>query len=96
MTENWRCDHGKAADDWCSECNAPLVDDIWKEVDPRMVRFVKVMRVGKSEAEIRKCEENGDIPKRSIKRQAQLARFNGNRGGYQLHRRLPSTSGVDK
>lgn len=43
MTENWRCDHGRPADDPCDECD--LADDLrlygscyWKYIDGKKVR----------------------------------------------------------
>ena len=53
------------------------VGQIWREVDPRFDRLVKVVGF---------CEESGKVKINSygITRKAKRARFNGKRGGYEL------------
>lgn len=70
----------------------PEVGDIWKELDPRVEyqRFVKVTRVSGDHALIYGVEKSEDgewqaRKPRSPERWAQLKRFNGKRGGYELH-----------
>lgn len=85
----------------------PEVGDIWKELDPRVEyqRCVKVTRVSGDHALIYAVTETSDgvfeaRKPRSPERWAQLKRFNGKRGGYELYRRpageayLPQKAGV--
>lgn len=70
----------------------PEVGDIWKELDPRpeYQRFVKVTRVSGDHALIYRVElTDGEwaAGRKSPERWAQLKRFNGKRGGYELHHR---------
>jgi len=42
MTENWKCDHGKYADDFCSECeesesDVKVIVGVCREDDPQDV-----------------------------------------------------------
>lgn len=64
---------------------------LWREVDPRIVRIVEVLRVYSDAAMIRKLgvkSGNG--------RRAALVRFNGKRGGYRYvaDRKVCSQCGV--
>jgi len=62
---------------------------IWKDMDPREERFVRIERVSVGGALlIRKViKQNGSWihAPRSVERWAIASRFNGKRGGYALH-----------
>ena len=73
--------------DLASAVTAPKVGDVWKEVDPRMERYVCVLELSASGyARLARCDANGEGQSTRLTR-AQLDRFNGKRGGYALHRR---------
>lgn len=83
----------------------PEVGDIWKELDPRVEyqRFVKVTRVSGDHALIYGVEHNEGLwtaRRRAPERWAQIKRFNGKRGGYELYQRpageayLPEKAGI--
>lgn len=73
---------------------SPEKGDIWKELDPRVEyqRYVRVtdVRAGDS-VRIYKVMETSDgvweACRRAPERWAQIKRFNGKRGGYELYRR---------
>lgn len=72
------------------------VGDIWKEVDPRVERYISIhglrpQATGGARIDFRTCTEEGHI-KRFTVGSARMERFNGKRGGYKLHRRLPTAS----
>lgn len=63
---------------------------IWREVDPRMTRYVQIQAVEEGSifirAVLRGLPSEGWIPApRTTIRAADPARFNGKRGGYELH-----------
>jgi hypothetical protein len=62
------------------------IGDIWKEVDPRFTRFVRI--VGRSEHFVRvyTCTEAG-YRLRHRETACSIGRFNGKRGGYAFHAR---------
>lgn len=66
---------------------------IWKEVDPRFERYVRIVTVlpsGRRSIGIQTCAENGKggwaPAPRSRHSWCDRERFNGKRGGYALHR----------
>lgn len=62
----------------------PEVGQIWREVDPRMVRNIRILRVMSEDAEI-ETVINVEGWKRKSKtgpRLCRLDRFTGRRGGY--------------
>lgn len=67
----------------------PAVGQIWKEVDPRVTRFVRVEKVGAhAGVMVRKViRQNGSWihAPRSVERWTNAARFDGKRGGYEFH-----------
>lgn len=63
---------------------APQTGDIWKEVDPRAERYVRVMEVSSGYARMARCDAQGDNCATRFTR-ARLDRFHGKRGGYALH-----------
>src|SRR5258708_31601653 len=71
----------------------PETGDIWKELDPRpeYQRYVKVTEVRDDSVRIYKVRETEDgvweADRPAPERWAQLKRFNGRRGGYELYRR---------
>ncbi len=75
----------------------PQVDDIWKEVDPRATRFVRVVVVAGTDVRVVTVTEkepgywvpvlNEKTKRYAPARWADLRRFNGKRGGYALHLR---------
>lgn len=79
-----------------AENHTPQVGDIWKEVDSRIERYVRVERVGvgRRSITIRTVVFNPsnmgrrwrDAP-RTRATYADLGRFNGRRNGYKLHER---------
>ncbi|MBU0917898.1 MAG: hypothetical protein KKD97_16255 [Gammaproteobacteria bacterium] len=63
------------------------VGQIWKEVDPRFDRYVEVIGVNDQEQKatiMLAARSGGHAGSRSTK--ASLKRFNGKRGGYELHK----------
>jgi hypothetical protein len=68
-----------------NEALVPAIGDIWQEVDPRFTRFVRVVAVNTDAVALRRCTEQGLFEGFRVTR-ANLKRFNGKRGGYQLHR----------
>lgn len=72
--------------------SAPAVGQIWREVDPRHERYIRVESVGIEDASVRSVIFDGtiwvDAPK-SRQAFASLKRFNGKRGGYDLHMEAP-------
>lgn len=72
--------------------SGPKVGDIWKEVDPRQERFVRVESVGtgRRSVAIRTvifAFHQWREAARSRVSYADLERFNGRRGGYAFHHR---------
>lgn len=63
------------------------VGQIWREVDPRLNRYVQVLVVGESAIKSI-CVATIDISTNALGRKnwASRERFNGKRGGYELHR----------
>jgi hypothetical protein len=65
---------------------------IWKENDPRLERYVRIESVPASPIRatdsvlIRRVKEDGSHYKGAADRWAKIARFNGKRSGYSLHR----------
>lgn len=66
----------------------PDVGEIWREVDPRFDRFVRIVSVSSSRsANIRTVIKDGDgwiDDPRGYASTAHPRRFNGKRGGYEL------------
>lgn len=66
---------------------------IWREVDPRQERHIRIERVGVTHAWVRKVILRGeparwtDAPKSRVA-EARLSRFNGKRGGYEFIEQL--------
>lgn len=63
----------------------PKVGQIWKEVDPRVDRYVMIVMVGPDLVRLQRCDADGNAMFTRVT-SAQLRRFNGKRGGYALHR----------
>lgn len=63
----------------------PHVDDIWKDNDPRMNRFVLVLAIDASRVKICRCEADGSAYPRSRASWASMHRFNGSRSGYSFY-----------
>lgn len=64
------------------------VGQIWREVDPRKERYVRVLDVRGGWVQISTVEKSGNVWTRvrgTTKRHAAVDRFNGKRGGYALH-----------
>lgn len=64
---------------------APAKGQIWREIDPRKIRYVKIIGVDRDSVAIETVERSsvGWRRKRGTGRTvATLARFNGSRGGY--------------
>jgi len=70
------------------EERSPKMGDIWKEVDPRFTRYVCILsRVGGS-VRICTCDHKG-MKLRNRETASSVSRFNGKRGGYAYHGRVP-------
>jgi hypothetical protein len=66
----------------------PAVGQIWKEVDPRKERYVRVERVDIETIMVRRVIRpfgSWTHAARSPERWAKASRFNGKRGGYEFH-----------
>ncbi len=66
------------------------IGDIWKEVDPRFERYVRVVAWNDDYVRIRSCTADGRFLNRRhgpASRKAKLARFNGKHGGYAIYSR---------
>lgn len=78
-----------------SASHPPQAGDIWKEVDPRAERYVRVISLSTPSGKyafIRTCDANGVSGTRNPVREARVERFNGKRGGYELWARDHRTS----
>jgi hypothetical protein len=70
--------------------NAPRKGQIWREVDPRFVRYIKILSVteGRRGVGIRTVDKdvegNWSFVSGSRSTYADHERFNGKRGGYEL------------
>jgi hypothetical protein len=73
----------------------PEAGQIWREVDPRKERYVRIIKVDPTEPGcvwLQAVEFNGTIwtlAYKSRETTALLSRFNGKRGGYDLHTEAP-------
>lgn len=82
----------------------PQVGDIWREVDPRCERFVRIESVGVVTTHSRSIgirtvirRESGWIAvPRTRTSYARLDRFRGKRGGYALHERAGAASAGER
>lgn len=63
----------------------PKVGQIWREVDPRFTRHVKVLHIAMGRAELQLISNSSGVWKEGkiCPRSANLNRFNGKRGGYE-------------
>jgi hypothetical protein len=63
----------------------PLPGQIWREVDPRFTRHIKILMVAMGRVEMTLMSNSSGVWKeiRKIPRTANITRFNGQRGGYQ-------------
>lgn len=71
---------------------SPEKGDIWEDLTPHYHRFVRVARVGPSQALIHRVEKlpasgNWVRAYRAPDRFTNLTRFNGKSGGFKLHHR---------
>ncbi len=66
---------------------------VWREVDPRFTRFARIIGTGQRGAiQIRTVIKAGDdwiFPPHSRPTFCSAKRFNGKRGGYELHQDAP-------
>ena len=70
----------------------PQVGEIWREVDPRFERFLRIEAVGQHKIGIRAVVRDGSrwiSSARSRAGDASPARFHGKRGGYEFVERAP-------
>ena len=73
--------------------HTPQVGDIWREVDPRFMRYVRIMRTPDPDdlrVSIKSVVKPGDEwidGKLASVQSAKRERFHGRRGGYELHER---------
>jgi hypothetical protein len=60
------------------------VGQIWKIVENRLVRYVKIIAVddGSDKVKIKTCTEDGQHPTKAPLTRASKWRFDGKRGGY--------------
>lgn len=66
----------------------PRMGDIWKEVDPRVTRYVAILSRTPNCVRICTCDHKG-MKLRNRETAASVSRFNGKRGGYAYHGRVP-------
>lgn len=69
--------------------DVPNSGDVWKEVDPRVERYVRIITVNAPAVTLRKCDASGHVLA-SRTTTANIARFSGKRGGYALHAKAQS------
>lgn len=70
------------------EQRVPRMGDIWKEVDPRAERYVCILSRSEHYVRICTCDAKGR-KLRHRETAAAVERFNGKRGGYAYHGRVP-------
>lgn len=73
----------------------PTIGDVWKEVDPRFERYVRVVAVNTDWVRLRKCAEQGWFDGSRVSTAA-ITRFHGLRGGYKLHRAAAGSLPADQ
>lgn len=74
-----------------SEANAQpqiRVGQIWVEMDPRDERYVVILDAWHGWARVRRVNADGTDWPKSRALNAKAERFNGNRGGYAIHKDL--------
>jgi hypothetical protein len=59
--------------------------EVWREVDPRFKRWVKVRFVHKGVVIISRCDEKGTLENSMRVTTAKQERFNGKRNGYEYY-----------
>lgn len=67
------------------------IGDVWREIDPRLARYVRIIKLRGDWVVIQTCLSDGgeSLQRYALGRtnDAKLSRFNGKRGGYALHHR---------
>lgn len=69
----------------------PAIGDVWKEIDPRVERYVRVVATNGEWIRLRTCDKDGAFTSARVTRAA-FRRFHGMRGGYALVSELPCYS----
>lgn len=65
----------------------PEPGQVWQENDPRLTRFVLVLRIEPDRVVIGRCDQGG-LRHDDRETRAQLRRFNGKRNGYGFVRKV--------